>query len=196
MSYAEEASKAAPSGEIPKIPSPPELNSTNDPKGSVSIVEQENDQESSFGGKAKGGKKTHQIKKDFPKLGEEAHQKEKEIAEKLKKEYDESQSILLKYYNKITGKLSQLSSNIYNSSINFTVNAKDELQNPVVATQTAVTIAGVGALIFGIQERSRIFGNKTDNEITAILSGLAGLVVLDGILFKRFYSKYDKTSKK
>ncbi|KAH3684309.1 hypothetical protein WICPIJ_004719 [Wickerhamomyces pijperi] len=136
------------------------------------------------------------VKKELPKYKEEAKKKEKEIADKLKKDYDQSKSYLASVFNSLSEKLSNAGSYVYSQASNFTVVAKEELKNPVVLTQTVVALAAIPALVVGVQERSKIFGGKTDTEISLILSGLIGIVALDGLLFSNYYPKYGKSSKK
>lgn len=136
------------------------------------------------------------MKKDLPKYKEEAIKKEKEIADKLKKDYYQSKSFVVKVYNNLAVKVSDAGSYLYTKASTFSITAREELKNPVVLTQTVFAIAAIPALVVGIKERSKIFGGKTDTEISLLLTGLIGLVAVDGFLFNKLYPKFDKNSKK
>jgi 23S rRNA G2069 N7-methylase RlmK/C1962 C5-methylase RlmI len=121
---------------------------------------------------------------------------EKDAADKIKKEYDNHKGPAIDCFNAIAVKVSQAAFYVVNTTKSAASWAAEELKNPVVATQAVVAVGAIAGLIAGIQERSKIFRYKSDGEITAILAGLAGLVVLDGVLFNKYYPKYDKKSLK
>lgn len=136
------------------------------------------------------------MKKDLPKLGEEAKKAEKEAAEKLKKKYNESKGPVLDFIRAVSEKVTLAADYVVSKTTSGAVVAKEELKNPVVATQTVVGIGAISAAIIALQDRQRIFRFKTDNEITLILAAVAGFVALDGYLFSVFYPKYNKKSLK
>lgn len=69
-----------------------------------------------------------------------------------------------------------------------------ELSNPVVAAQVVVVAGGAAAGYLAYMERHRI---NTDNKAFVCVNAsiITGLVVLDGVLFSKYYSKYDKKQK-
>lgn len=188
-SYAEKAAESGPA-DNKKIPSPPEVKHST-PSGSVEAVE-ENAKKSALGGKAVVEEKVNSLKKDLPKLGEEAKKAEKEAAEKLKKKYDENKGPVLNFIRSISEKITKATDYVVAKTSSGAVVAKEELKNPAVATQTVVGIGAISAAIVALQDRQRIFRFKSDNEISLILAAVAGFVVLDGYLFSVFYPKYKK----
>lgn len=121
---------------------------------------------------------------------------EKDAADKIKNEYNEHKGPVIDFFNAVFAKLQGAASYVVNTSSSATSKASQELKNPVVATQAVVTVGAIAGLVVGIQERAKIFRFKSDGEITAILAGLVGLVALDGVLFNKYYSKYDKKNLK
>lgn len=169
------------------------MENTTNPSGSVQVEQDtENVKQSALGGKAKIETKVNDFKKDLPKLGEDAKKASKEAAARAKKEYDASKGPVKKFLQQIADRITYATSYVVDSTYSASLQAKEELKNPVVATQTVVAIGAITGLVCGIQERAKIFRNKTDGEITAILAGLVGFVVLDGYLFVTNYDKYSK----
>lgn len=145
-----------------------------------------------MGGKAVIEEKVGDLKKDLPKLGEEAKKAEKEAAEKLKKTYDDNKGPVLNFIRSVSAKITKATDYIVGKTTEGAVVAKEELKNPAVATQTIVGIGALSAAIVALQDRHRIFRFKSDNEISLILAAVAGFAVLDGYLFSVFYPKYKK----
>jgi len=190
FSYASKAAESGPA-DNKKIPSPPEVKRSDDPQGSVETVA-EDAKQSALGGKAVAEEKINDAKKELPKLGEQAKKAEKEAEEKLKKQYKENKGPVLNFIKGISEKLTAATDYVFAKTSSGAVVAKEELKNPVVATQTVVSIGAISAAIVALQDRQRIFRFKTDNEITLILAAVAGAVALDGYLFSVFYPKYNK----
>ncbi|CDR38965.1 CYFA0S02e09626g1_1 [Cyberlindnera fabianii] len=134
--------------------------------------------------------------KKAKEIGDDLKKAEKDASDKIKKEYDANKGPVIDFFKKIGAKISEAASYVVESTKSAAVTTSEELKNPVVASQVAVTIGAIAGLSAGIAQREKIFRFKSDNEITAILAGLAGLVVLDGYLFKTYYPKYDKKSLK
>lgn len=125
------------------------------------------------------------VKKETSKLGDE-----------IKKEYNEHKGPVIEFFQKISNDIKSTASYFFDLSKQGVAKAQTELQNPVVATHAVIGIGAVVGLITGIKERSRIFGGKTDLEITTILAALTGLVALDLYVFQSLYPKYDKKTLK
>lgn len=121
---------------------------------------------------------------------------EKEASDKVKKEYEDHKGPVIDLFNAIVARVSSAASYVVNTTTKSANTAYEELQNPVVATQAVVAIGAIAGLVVGIQERAKIFRYKSDSEINLILAGLVGAVALDGLLFKKYYPKYDKKSLK
>ncbi|CEP20779.1 unnamed protein product [Cyberlindnera jadinii] len=130
------------------------------------------------------------------KLQGDLKKAEKDASDKIKKEYNEKKGPVIEFFKAIAEKVSATASYVVNTTTKGAHKATEELQNPVVATQAVVAVGAITGLVIGIQERAKIFRYKSDCEITAILAGLVGLVVLDGVLFTKYYPKYDKKSLK
>ncbi|CCH46991.1 putative membrane protein [Wickerhamomyces ciferrii] len=190
MSYASKAAESGPTGSE-KLPTPPQVKQTSDPSGSVETVA-EDAKKSALGGKAVVEEKVEDLKKDLPKLGEEAKKAEREAEKRVKKAYEDNKGPVLNFIRNVSEKVTQGVDYVFGKASSGAATAQEELKNPVVATQTVVSIGAISAAIVAIQDRQRIFRFKSDNEISLLLAAVAGFAILDGYLFSVFYPKYKK----
>lgn len=176
MSYAEAAKSSGPIG-AEKIPSPPTLEKTTDPNGSVEVVPPEELAEVKKKARKyaeQGKKKAGELRKEFEELESEGKTYLDKLIKAVKKNYAEAVDYVSANFN-----------------TNTLVSAKEELKNPVVVSQVLVGLGGIAAGYFTYLERYRI---KTDNKFVVATHAaiITGLVVLDGYLVKTYYNKYKK----
>lgn len=126
-----------------------------------------------------------EMKKETKKLGKE-----------VKKEYNQHKGPVIQFFQRIAGDVKSTAGYIVNLSKQGAVKAQHELNNPVVASHAVIGVGAIAGMIAGVQERSKVFGGKTDFEITSILAGLTGLFALDFWVFGKLYPKYDKKTLK
>lgn len=135
------------------------------------------------------------IKSEIPKLSEDGKKLAHDAIDKVKKDLSEGKNALHKFFDQVVASVSSATTYVVDATKTSSAKAKEELKNPVVATQAVVTIGAITGLIVGIQERAKIFKDRSDLEITAILTGLVGVIALDGFLFIKNYDKYKKSLK-
>lgn len=145
-------------------------------------------------------KKAKEVAKDITSnakaLKEDVKKETTKMSNGLKKEYDEHKGPVIEFFQKIATDIKNTASYFLDLSKQGSVKAQQELQNPVVATHAVIGVGAIAGLVTGIHERSKIFGGKTDFEITAILAGLTCLLALDLYVFQTLYPKYDKKTLK
>lgn len=118
------------------------------------------------------------------------------ISKEVKKEYDQHKGPVIDFFQRISNNIKSTAFYFYDVSRQGALRAQQELQNPVVATHAVIGIGAIAGAMAGIQERSKVFGGKTDAEITTILAAVAGIFALDFYAFGKLYPKYDKKSLK
>lgn len=97
-----------------------------------------------------------------------------------KKKIDETKSFITKFLQ-----------SIFNKTSCVVFNIKEEMKNPVVATQTILTIGAISGGICAYHERARV-RRIPDDVFNVYAAILTGAVLLDGLLFKSLYPKYKK----
>lgn len=145
-------------------------------------------------------KKAKEVAKDLTSnakhLSEDVKKETSKLGEEIKKEYNEHKGPVIEFFQKLATDIKSTANYFLDLSKNAAVKAQQELQNPVVATHAVIGVGAAVGLITGIKERSKIFGGKTDLEITTILAAVTGLIALDLYTFKSLYPKYDKKTLK
>ncbi|ODV63049.1 uncharacterized protein ASCRUDRAFT_6641 [Ascoidea rubescens DSM 1968] len=80
---------------------------------------------------------------------------------------------------------------LFNKTSNAAYTITEELKNPIVATQSILTIGAIAGGIFAYHERARI-RRIPDDVLNVYAAILTGAVLVDGLLFKSLYPKYKK----
>ncbi|KAG7195557.1 uncharacterized protein KQ657_003324 [Scheffersomyces spartinae] len=186
MSYAEAAASSGPAG-AKKIPSPPQVETTIEPKGNVEVVPEEEFEKLKKDAKVK----VNELKKD-------AKEKKEQLSKKAKEWEDEGASFLKKVWDQIVLTASQTKELVYSFTSNIvpqTQVAADralvELQNPVVVVQGLLGITAAIAGYFGIKECHRIH-SESKLVIGVHAAIITGLITADSFFFNKYYPVYDK----
>lgn len=186
MSYAEAAASSGPTG-AEKLPSPPEVETTIEPKGNVEVVPEKEFEKLKKDAKSK----TEDLKKDVSKEAEK-------LSKKAKKWEDEGASFLQKVWSQLVATTTEAKDQVcaFGSSIvpKSQVAADRvlvELQNPVVVVQSLVGVSAAIATYFGIKESHRV-QSESKLVIGVHAAIITGLIAADAFLFKKYYPQYDK----
>lgn len=147
------------------------VQSTSTPHGNVNVIDEET---------------AAKLKGEFDDTVDKAEKKLDKAEKDYKEKFGEFETAVKKYFNKF-------SSAVAGYTQSFAVRSKKEVQNPVVISQIVLGVGALGGAYIGYLERSRIFGAQHfKSAVTAHAAIITGLVVLDGFLFNKYYSKYDK----
>ncbi|RLV92702.1 hypothetical protein JA1_003043 [Spathaspora sp. JA1] len=94
-------------------------------------------------------------------------------------------------FNSVVNAISKTASCVQKTTCSTVSRVGVELQNPVVLSQVVVVAAAAGAGYFAHLEKYQI---KSDNRAINCLNAaaLTAFIVVDGVLFNQYYSKYDK----
>lgn len=138
----------------------------------------------------------YDITKGAKQLKENTKKESSKITKELKKEYEQNKGPVIDFFYKIVADVQAAAAYIVKVTKNSAVTAQEELKNPVVVSHAVLGIGAIAAMTSGAVKSHKIFGGKTDLEITAILAGLAGLMAADVYMFGQMYPKYDKKSLK
>lgn len=141
------------------------------------------------------------------KLADDASEESKKFSKEASKKFRDGENFVVEKLKSLQQLLSSVlasgAKTVSNSVSTLAVKTRDtgnklylELQNPLVAVNAVLGAGGLCALLHGYAEHhTRYLKGKSDSVILATVSGAAALLVLDGVLVNKYYSKFDKKKK-
>ncbi|KAI0464195.1 hypothetical protein LJB42_001798 [Komagataella kurtzmanii] len=166
--YAEAATP--PEGVSAGKPKPvPEVEQTQDPHGSVQVVDE---------------------------IADDAEKVVKDASDEFKKSHPKTEKDLQQLLGKIKTTLVDFAATVKEAASSAAVRSQEELKNPVVSSH--VVAAGVGAAVVVASKTGKInnvfsLDQFTKNQRVGVIAGvIATVLIVDGLLTSKYYPKYKK----
>lgn len=109
----------------------------------------------------------------------------------IEKKIDQAENAIVALVKKVGNFFGYVANTAAQTAGNVGYKTKEELKNPVVATQAVITSGLIAGGIYAYQERFRI--KRIPDDVLYVYAGvITGFVVLDGLVFGKLYGKYKK----